>query len=134
MQQTVGTLVSSDQPASQPLTTRQANHWQRRPINELIALQSEENYTWLHWRTGEQLLLPRTLKYVEERLPAGRFIRLSRDYAVNVDYIERVDYHNYTQMQVWLFSGVCVQVARRRIGLVCEQLQSHPRLAQYVTR
>ena len=98
---------------------------QSRSVANLISLESHQNYTWLLWQNGERNLLPRTLKYLEEKLPAGQFVRLHRHCTINIDYIDRIDRPAYYRMLVWLRTGECIKVARRRIMPVRKQLQTH---------
>ena len=107
---------------------------QYRSVANLLSLQSSENYTWLLWQNGERNLMPRTLKYMEARLPAGQFVRLHRHCTVNIDYIDRIDRPAHDRMLVWLRTGECVKVARRRVMPVRKQLQTHPILGSYVVR
>jgi DNA-binding LytR/AlgR family response regulator len=107
---------------------------QHRSVNLLMSMESSDNYTWLLWHNGERMLLPRTLKYVEGKLPPKQFIRLRRDYTVNVNYIDRIERRGPDKMLVWLRTGECIGVARRRVMPVRQQLQTHPTLARYVTR
>ena len=107
---------------------------QSRSVASLISLESHQNYTWLLWQNGERNLLPRTLKYLEEKLPAGQFVRLHRHCTINIDYIDRIDRPAYYRMLVWLRTGECIEVARRRIVSVRKQLQTHPVLGAYIVR
>lgn len=86
------------------------------PVDELLSMQSEANYTWLLLRDGERILLPRTLKYLEGCLPQGRFVRLNRHFSVHVDTIKAVELKRYNQLIVHLKTGEQIAVARRRIA------------------
>lgn len=96
--------------------------WQNRPVNGLMSLESSQNYTWLFWKNGERMLLPRTLKYVEGKLPPEQFIRLRRDFTANIDYIVHTETNKYGGLMVRLQNGDRVAVARRRIVQVRRQL------------
>lgn len=83
------------------------------PVADLVFLQSDANYTWLNWTNGKRVLVPRTLKYLEDRLPQTGFIRLHRNYAVNVSHITAVS-RTRKGVEVRLSNGQCLLVARRR--------------------
>ncbi len=87
---------------------------QSMPLCELVSLQSAENYTWLIWANGKRLLMPRTLKYYEAQLPTDGFIRLHRNYAVNVSHIVAVRQLTRLSIEVTLSNGMRLAVARRR--------------------
>jgi DNA-binding LytR/AlgR family response regulator len=99
---------------------------QQRPLSELVYLESDANYTWLVWRNGERLLMPRTLSHFESRLSADQFVRLSRHYLVNMAHIARIERRSYTQLRVWLHTGKSLDVARRRVLTVHRQLHAFP--------
>ena len=93
---------------------------QRMPVCDLVLLQSEANYTWLVWTNGQRLLMPRTLKYYEGKLPIGGFVRLHRNCAVNVHHIVEIR-RKVKVVEVQLSNGVCLTVARRRWTQVKQQ-------------
>ncbi|WP_461130417.1 LytR/AlgR family response regulator transcription factor [Spirosoma aerophilum] len=85
------------------------------PVADLQFLQATGNYTWLHWRDGQRMLMPRTLKYYIPLLPADWFIRLHRNCVVNLDCIERIERIDPDKGGlVYLRSGVVLPVSRRR--------------------
>ncbi|MBO0938569.1 LytTR family transcriptional regulator DNA-binding domain-containing protein [Fibrella sp. HMF5335] len=93
---------------------------QRMPVCELVLLQSNANYTWLVWTNGQRLLMPRTLKYYESKLPTSGFVRLHRNCTVNVQHIKAIT-RKVRVVEVQLSNGVCLTVARRRWTLVKRQ-------------
>ncbi|MBO0930046.1 LytTR family transcriptional regulator DNA-binding domain-containing protein [Fibrella sp. HMF5036] len=93
---------------------------QRMPVCDLVLLQSEANYTWLVWTDGQRLLMPRTLKYYEAKLPVNGFVRLHRNCAVNVHHIVEIR-RKVKVVEVQLSNGVCLTVARRRWSSVKQQ-------------
>ncbi|QIP16070.1 response regulator transcription factor [Spirosoma aureum] len=86
-----------------------------RPIADLMFLQATGNYSWLHWKDGQRMLLPRTLKYYEPQLPREWFIRTHRNCIINLQYIA---YLGPVQPDntglVYLHSGDVLPVSRRR--------------------
>jgi DNA-binding LytR/AlgR family response regulator len=96
---------------------------QRFFLDDLIRMQADTNYTWLIWQNGERVLMPRTLKYYEERLPAEQFIRLHRHCIVNIKAIVRVERPRCKSMTVELNTGECIAVSRRRIAHIAQRLR-----------
>ncbi|MBD2757432.1 LytR/AlgR family response regulator transcription factor [Spirosoma validum] len=85
------------------------------PITDLMFLRATGNYSWLHWKNGQRILLPRTLKYYEPQLPSGWFVRAHRNCIVNVRYIERIEFlYPDKGGLVHLHSGDVLPVSRRR--------------------
>ena len=86
---------------------------QSLPVADLIMLKAEANYSWLIWADGTQMLMPRTLKYYEARLPTGSFVRLHRNYTVNMAHISSVE-RAPNGVLIHISNGTQLTVARRR--------------------
>ncbi|WP_425290714.1 LytR/AlgR family response regulator transcription factor [Spirosoma linguale] len=85
------------------------------PVSDLIYLQATGNYSWLYWKDGQRMLMPRTLKYYVPQLPAKWFVRLHRNCIVNLNYIERMERDDPDKGGlVYLRTGVVLPVSRRR--------------------
>ena len=88
-------------------------------LSDLVFLQASSNYSWLHWKDGQCVLTPRTLKYYEPQLPDSWFVRPHRNCIVNVHYIERMErFYPDNGGLVYLRSGVVLPVARRRWAII----------------
>ena len=60
------------------------------PIKNICHLEAAGNYTFLHFKGGERLLVCRTLQDMQNRLAAPyQFIRIHRSYLINIDYLDR---------------------------------------------
>ena len=64
---------------------------EHRPLTELLYLQSEANYSWLVWADGERILTARSLSFYVARIPPDAFVRLHRQYLVNLRTIARLE-------------------------------------------
>ncbi|GAB4040423.1 LytR/AlgR family response regulator transcription factor [Spirosoma jeollabukense] len=85
------------------------------PFADLMFLQATGNYSWLHWKDGQRILLPRTLKYYEPQLPIELFVRAHRSCIINIHYIERmVPTYPDRGGVIHLRSGDVLPVSRRR--------------------
>ena len=58
---------------------------------DLCWLESDGNYTTLHSRSGTRYTAVAALKQVEERLPAGAFLRIHKSYIVALAHITAVE-------------------------------------------
>jgi DNA-binding LytR/AlgR family response regulator len=96
---------------------------QQLAVSELVYLQSEENYTWLFWADGQRTLLPRTLKYIEAKLPPNAFVRLHRHHTVNSSHVVGVC-QTAGGLAIKLSNGQSLEVARRRMSQIRKQFQS----------
>jgi two-component system LytT family response regulator len=89
-------------------------------VREIQLLESEGNYTRLHLASGRPLI-PRSLRAVEERLPAQLFFRANRAQIINVSQIARIEPWFGTALKVWL-SGreEGIEISRRQTQLFRE--------------
>jgi two-component system, LytTR family, response regulator len=60
------------------------------PIEEILVLSSERNYTRFHFCDGSTLIYSRTLGKILTRLPAHAFTRIHRSHAVNRLHIRTI--------------------------------------------
>ena len=93
-------------------------------VANLVYLQSETNYTWLNWRDGKRMLMPRTLKFYEPQLPNQHFLRLHRNCLVNVRYIAGVE-RDQSGAYVCLTTGTRLPISRRRLTAIKQMVDAH---------
>ena len=46
--------------------------------NEILFFEGDVNYTWIHFISGKQRVIARTLLYIEQKTDTENFIRISR--------------------------------------------------------
>lgn len=83
------------------------------PINDIILLESEGNYTRVYF-DAERPMIKRSLSQLEDRLPTGNFIRASRKYIVNMSYISSLETIENSQLVLTLVNGKEVEMSRRQ--------------------
>ncbi len=59
-------------------------------INELLFIEAADNYIMLY-ATGKKYLVYRTMKSMEEYLPAPRFVRVHKSFIINLDKVDRLE-------------------------------------------
>jgi len=91
-----------------------------RSVDQLLYLRSEQNYTWLVWTDGEQVLIPRTLNYFQ--LPASWFIRLHRNCLANRGYVTGLKQESGGYVAC-LCTGEQLPISRRRLSRVRQSLR-----------
>ena len=78
----------------------------------IILMEAEINYTNLHFKNGEQILLCQTLKSLEEKMKGLGFLRIHRKTLLNTLYISHFDESNTSFV---LKNGREVEVSRRKL-------------------
>ena len=77
--------------------------------NEILFFEGDVNYTWIHFISGKQRVIARTLLYIEQKTDTENFIRISRKYLVNRKFIVEIG-TNY----VVLSNKMILPISRRR--------------------
>lgn len=58
-------------------------------VNDIVYLQSESNYTWVHLRSGTKHLLAKTLKDMSAMISFPQFFRAHQSYFVNLNHAKK---------------------------------------------
>lgn len=58
-------------------------------IDEIVYLQAESNYTWVHLENRQKYLVSKTLKEVSGMVTGTQFFRAHKSYFVNLNYLRR---------------------------------------------
>lgn len=83
------------------------------PLNEIMFLKADSNYTEFHLLGGKKELSPRTLKHHENSLSMRNFLRVSNSFLLNPSYIDSISRRRSASV-VRLTDGTEVVVSRRR--------------------
>lgn len=91
--------------------------------DDILCLQGEGNYTFLHTRDRKRYLVSKTLKEFEKTLDASIFIRIHKSYIVSLAYVQRDVFSK--ERQVRLADGRDVTISRRRMKDITQQLTQY---------
>jgi two-component system LytT family response regulator len=91
------------------------------PVAEIFLLESEGNYTRLHFGK-ERPLIPRSLAALQERLDPTIFFRAGRKHVVNLKWVDRVESTVGGNLSVVLRGGATVEMSRRQSARFQEAL------------
>ena len=58
--------------------------------DEILFFEGDINYTWIHFASGKQSVIARTLLYIQNKTEPENFIRINRKYLVNRKFIVEV--------------------------------------------
>ncbi len=84
------------------------------PLNEIIFLKADSNYTEFHLLNGKKQLSPRTLKHHENSQSMRHFVRVNKSFLLNPSYIDSINRARSAAVMVRLVDGTEVVVSRRR--------------------
>ena len=81
-------------------------------VNSILYCEADSNYTKVVFLDGRKIILTKTLKLVEELLPAAIFKRIHRSYLVNINYVNRFNKTN--EYFIELTNGESLPVSVRK--------------------
>jgi DNA-binding LytR/AlgR family response regulator len=58
--------------------------------NEILFFEGDVNYSWIHFKSGKQRVIARTLLYIQQKTQPETFIRISRKHLVNRKFIVEI--------------------------------------------
>lgn len=90
------------------------------PIEEIIRLEADGNYTYIYKTGPKSYYSAKTLKEYDELLLGSRFLRVHRSHLINIDHIISYDKQGLISMT----DGSVVEVSRRKRDFVQETLKS----------
>jgi two-component system LytT family response regulator len=91
------------------------------PLFTIVLLLGSGNYTEFYLANGRRMLVAKTLKTFQQ-LPG--FVRISKQCMVNTQFIYRVKRFDRKTARVTMSSGIELEIARRRIDTVLEQVEN----------
>lgn len=77
--------------------------------NEILFFEGDVNYTRIHFVSGKQKIIARTLLYIEQKTETEDFIRINRKYLVNRKFIVEI-----REEFVVLSDKMVLPISRRR--------------------
>ena len=102
-------MTSTSLPQTLILNARQNK---RVPIDQILFLEGEINYTSFHFQSRKRTVIAHPLKYFEADLLPHGFIRIHRSHIVNSCFVKSA---NLLENTVTLVDGTVLRVARRRV-------------------
>jgi two-component system LytT family response regulator len=90
-------------------------------LDAIIRCEADDNYTYIHLKTGKAMLVSRTLKEVEELLEGRSFLRVHQSHVVNLNEIAR--YYRGRGGYVVMSDESTVSVAQSRKDELLKMLQ-----------
>ena len=82
----------------------------KSPIDCVVILEGNSNYTTFHLKDGRKIMVARTLGYFENQLLLHGFIRVHKSFMVNLNHIVSAKNSHFSNIS----NGQTLEVARRR--------------------
>lgn len=92
-------------------------------VEDIVCLQGEGNYTFLHTRDRKRYLVSKTLKEFERTLSSDLFLRIHKSYIVNLAYVQHTPM--IKERYVCLADGREVAISRRRMKDIVVELANY---------
>ncbi len=89
--------------------------------NQIIRLQSVQNYTQFFLQNGRTEIMSYTLKNYQDMLSLP-FLRVNKSCIINLDYFQHICTEN---KRIRMKDGSEIQISRRRFEEVCKNISIH---------
>ncbi len=91
-------------------------------VDDMVSLQADSNYTIIHMKDMQKLVISKTLKDFEDLLDENRFVRIHKSYIVNLKYIR--EYSTIDGGIVKMTDGNQWSISRRQLELFLEKMKA----------
>jgi len=88
------------------------------PFHEILRCEAESNYTNIVLTNGKVILSSKSLKHIENELPANLFIRVHKSHVVSIREIRRISSDSFVELS----NGNKIPVSRRKKSTIFSQL------------
>jgi two-component system LytT family response regulator len=108
--------------ASGSLSVREAAGIRVLPLDDVVCFMSQDHYTVVYLRSGEECLSEQSLASLEEKLDPARFVRAHRKSIVRIDAVRGVGIGANARIE--LVTGVSVPLARSKRRAFVERIRT----------
>ncbi|HEV8081140.1 MAG TPA: LytTR family DNA-binding domain-containing protein [Chitinophagaceae bacterium] len=91
-------------------------------VDDMVSLQADSNYTIIHMKTMQKLVITKTLKDFEDLLNSIQFARIHKSYIVNLKYIN--EYNTKDGGVVKMTDGNQWSISRRQLDIFLEKMKT----------
>ena len=91
-------------------------------VEDIVSLQADSNYTIIHMKDMQKLVISKTLKDFEELLDASQFVRIHKSYIVNLKHIK--EYNTMDGGIVKMADGNQWSISRRQLDFFLEKMKT----------
>lgn len=90
-------------------------------VDDMVSLQADSNYTIIHMKDMQKLVISKTLKDFEDLLDSNQFARIHKSYIVNLRYIK--EYSTIDGGIVKMSDGNQWSISRRQLDIFLEKMK-----------
>ena len=92
------------------------------PLNNIIRIEADHNYTQFYLIDRNKLRYAHTLKYLETKFIHTSFIRVHDSHFINKKHIRQYDYYNDKNF-IQMMDGIIVPIARTKLNFFLKKLK-----------
>ena len=91
-------------------------------VDDIVSLQADSNYTIIHLKDMQKLVISKTMKDFEDLLDENQFARIHKSYIVNLRYIK--EYSTIDGGIVKMSDGNRWSISRRQLDMFLEKMKA----------
>lgn len=92
------------------------------PVNDIIRIESQSNYSTVHFTSRTKLLVAKTLKEFEDQLTPHNFLRVHHSHLVNLAHV--IGYKNQDSGYIIMQGNEIIEISRRKKSEVLQRLNA----------
>ena len=91
------------------------------PINEIVRIESQSNYSTIYFTNKSKQVVTKTLKDLEEQLSAHNFLRVHHSHLINIEHV--IGFKNQDSGYLIMQGNEVVEISRRKKQEVLQKLK-----------
>lgn len=91
------------------------------PINEIVRIESQSNYSTIYFTNKSKQVVTKTLKDFEEQLSVHNFLRVHHSHLINIEHV--IGYKNQDSGYLIMQGNEVVEISRRKKQEVLQKLK-----------
>ncbi|SOE23116.1 LytTr DNA-binding domain-containing protein [Spirosomataceae bacterium TFI 002] len=91
--------------------------------NAIILLKADANYTEVHMKNGEKIIVSKTLKELEKKFIIFPFFRCHKSYMVNMNQVESIQLNGGAKAK--LANNTYAEISRRRKDAFIDAMKAY---------
>ena len=90
-------------------------------VDDIVSLQADSNYTIVHMKDMQKMVISKTMKDFEDLLDTAQFVRIHKSYIVNLKFIK--EYSTHDGGIVKMSDGNRWSISRRQLEMFLEKMK-----------
>lgn len=91
------------------------------PIDQILYLKSESNYTHIYLKDGSHRLVSKCMKHIQSQLPEYNYFKIHQSYIID---LKSLSAYHYKEGSIELISGIMLPVSKSHKKQLIEKIKN----------